>query len=161
MNLLKSSGIFFLLTGFLLPLLTTIQSAALEAYPVQIAQAQKPELDKFFNYLNEQKFTFLLGVARSGCSYEIDPTDVYKQGNSHFVLAKVSRGVNGGTACRGVLDFTILQADCQTNKLYQFVRESQGDPRFRGWQRFEMSLYTPDKKSISVITQQVCALTAK
>ncbi len=140
----------------------TIPVEAIKASPIQLAQAQVPksELDKFFNYLNQQKYTFLLGDDRGACSYHIDPTDVYKQGTNRFVMTKLSRGVSG-TACRGVLEFKILQLDCQTDTLYQFARETEGDPRFRGWRRFEISLYNSNQKSTAEITQQICTFPAK
>lgn len=136
------------------------------AFPVQTAQRQSfpAPMDQFYNYLNQQKYTLLLGESRGACAYHIDPTDLYQQGTSRFVTAKISRG-DSGTACRGVLEFQILQADCQTNTLYEFVRESEGDPRLRGWKRFEISLSNPTQSATQAVTQQpamrICSLPAK
>jgi hypothetical protein len=108
----------------------------------QTTSATQAQLEPFFNYLHQQKYTLALGSDRGACEYAIDPTDVYAQGNNRFVTAKISRGSNVGTGCRGILEFTVLQANCPENKLYQFVRETAGDIRFSGWQRLELFIGT-------------------
>ncbi|MBD3885408.1 hypothetical protein IFO70_27160 [Phormidium tenue FACHB-886] len=133
--------------------------------PVQVTQQQMPpELEQFFSYLNDQKYTLWLGDDRGACGYYIDPSDLYEQGNSRFTTAKVSRGMQG-TACAGIVEFQVLQADCQANKLYQFVRETEGDPRRRGWQRLQLRLSDSTQPSFPAATQQsvaeICALPAK
>jgi hypothetical protein len=121
--------------------------------------------EQFYSYLNDQKYTLSLGDDRGACAYSIDPTDVYERDNNRFVTAKVSQGLVG-TACRGILNFQVLHADCQGKKLYQFQREEGTDPRRQGWQHLEMSLvkYTPPRfnESTRVTTEelaaQVCAM---
>jgi hypothetical protein len=141
------------------------QSPPAQSPPAQSPPAQPVYLQQFFNYLNTQKYTLSLGEDRGACDYSIDPTDVYEQNNNRFVTAKVSRGI-GGTACRGVLAFNILHADCPAKKLYEFQRETEGDLRTRGWRHLELSLvkYSPPNLNnfTSVTTEalaaQVCAL---
>lgn len=154
----------FLLCPLLTLCVTTWMSRA-TALPVQVAQQQSPpDLDPFFSYLNDQKYTLWLGDDRGACGYYIDPTDVYEQGNSRFTTAKISRGMQG-TACGGVLEFQVLHADCGATQLYQYVRETEGDPRFRGWQRLQMNLSDSTQPSFPTVTEQsiakICTLPAK
>jgi hypothetical protein len=135
------------------------------AVPTQVQPSSTPEFQtQFFAFLN-QKYTLTLGEDRAACAYQIDPTDVYQQGNSRFVTAKVSRG-SSGTACRGVLAFEMFQADCQAKLLYKMEREMGSDGRIRGWSRSEISLSDPTQRPIQSITSsqlaaRVCALTVK
>ena len=127
------------------------------AVPIQIAQTQAltefPE--SFYSYLDE-KYTTYLGDDRGACAYSIDPTDVYGQGNNRFMTARVRQGA--GNACRGVIDFRVFQADCQTNKFYEIDREEilrdpgTSTPRSR-WRQFEVSL-TEFKPGSSDIIQR-------
>jgi hypothetical protein len=102
-------------------------------------------MEKFYNYLNGN-YSLYLGDDRGACSYHIDPADVRPNGSDRFFLAKISRG-KAGTACRGVLEFRIMQADCKAKKLYGFTREQNSDPRVAGWERFETVLYNPENQS--------------
>lgn len=99
-------------------------------------------LEQFHNY-QMQKYTLLLGEDRGACAYRIDPTDVYEQENTRFVIAVVSRG-SLGTACSGYFAFQVLQADCDSNVLYSIEQETEGDRRFRSWERFERPLSISD-----------------
>jgi hypothetical protein len=121
-------------------------------------------MDQFYNYLNDQKYTLLIGESRGACAYHVDPTDIYQQGTTRFLTAKITSG-RSGTACRGYLELQILQVDCKTNILYQFQRETEGDLRFRGWQRRELSLYDPTQDSFPNVeqqsAQQICSLPVK
>jgi hypothetical protein len=139
------------------------------ALPTPIAPKPVPrsanDLNPFYAYLNDQKYTLYLGDSRGACAYHIDPTDVYAQGESRFVTAKVSQGMQG-TACRGVLQFEVLQADCQAKVLYGLAPLTAEDSRNRGWQRFELSLYKPTPGTGKAVTTQelatkVCALPTK
>lgn len=116
------------------------------------AQAQQSSIasdfpENFYTYL-DAKYSLYLGEARSACAYSIDPTDVYEQGSDRFVLARIRQG--SGTGCRGVIDFSVLQADCQTNKVYKIDREIiPSDPNSDGptqsrWRQFEMNLSEVD-----------------
>jgi hypothetical protein len=98
-------------------------------------------MDKFFKYLNDN-YTLWLGDSRGACSYHVDPAGIRGDGDDRFFLAKISRG-QSGTACRGVLAFRIMQADCKANKLYEFVREQKEDMRVAGWERYEATLRDP------------------
>lgn len=134
----------------------------------QPAPGERPAYEQqFFNYLHNQKFSLVLGESRGACAYSIDPSDVYAQGDQRFVLAKINQG-NAGTACRGVLDFNVLHADCQAKKLYEFQRKTEGDIRTRGWDHFELSLSRstrPGERAVRVsstdLAGQVCGLTAR
>jgi hypothetical protein len=139
------------------------------ALPAQSAPRQAPRttqpLDPFYAYLNDQKYTLYLGDSRGACAYHIDPTDVYANGESRFVMAKVSSGTQG-TACRGVLAFEVLQADCSAKILYGLTQLTTADSRSQGWRRFEFSLYASTRGAIKPITTQelarkVCALPTK
>jgi len=66
---------------------------------------------QFISYING-KYTFYLGEDRSSCAYSIDPSDIYPEGDTRFVTARVGRGT--GTICKGVLEFAFFQADCQS-----------------------------------------------
>jgi hypothetical protein len=139
-------------------------SFALPAQSKPTPRSTQP-LDPFYAYLNDQKYTLYLGDSRGACSYHIDPTDVYANGESRFVMAKVSSGMQG-TACRGVLAFEVLQADCSAKILYGLAQLTTADSRSQGWKRFEFSLYDPTQSSIKPITTQalakkVCALPTK
>jgi hypothetical protein len=98
-------------------------------------------MDKFFNYLNGN-YSLWLGDSRGACSYYADPAGIRADGDDRFFLAKISRG-NAGTACRGVLAFRVMQADCKAKKLYEFVREQKDDMRVAGWERYESTLRDP------------------
>ncbi len=142
------------------------------ALPVDIAQAETPSEfpENFFSYVNE-KYTLYLGEDRGACGRRIDPTEVYEQGTNRFVTARVGQGV--GTACRHVIDFSVLQADCQANKLYEIYQEEvpqelgeSGPTRYR-WQQRELSLTDfsglgPDRRYTSEeLASIVCGLPAK
>ena len=82
---------------------------------VTFAQVPDPKPlpgDETFNYLN-QKYSLLIKETRSACGYYIDPKDIYQKGNSKVTMVKVSAG-SRGTACHGVLQFVLLQVNCQT-----------------------------------------------
>jgi hypothetical protein len=102
-------------------------------------------MEKFYGYLNGS-YSLYLGDDRGACSYHVDPAGVRPNGGDRFFLAKISRG-KAGTACRGVLEFRIMQADCKAKKLYGFTREQNSDPRVAGWERFETVLYNPENQS--------------
>lgn len=115
------------------------------ALPVPITQVETSSdfPRNLFSYL-DKKYTFYLGDDRGACAYSIDPTEVYEQGNHRFVTAQVRQG--SGTACQGVIDFNVLQADCQARKFYKIYREelprepgSLGPTRYR-WRQSEMNL---------------------
>lgn len=144
----------------------TISVSLAQAVPNTPAPATKPSnlppeavLNKFYGYL--QKYNLWLGDSRTACSYEVDPTSVKKDGTDRFFLAKVSRG-RAGTACRGVLAFQIMQVDCKTKTLYQFVREQKEDMRIAGWERYETTLSDPTtrspKKQSAEAVKAICAL---
>lgn len=97
-------------------------------------------MKQFYGYL--QQYTLWLGEDRGACSYNVDPTSVKKDGADRFFLAKISRG-QGGTGCRGVLAFRIMQVNCKNNTLYEFVREQKDDIRFAGWERYKITLNDP------------------
>ena len=129
----------------------TISRSLAQAAPITSTPVAKPSnvppkvvLDKFYGYL--QQYNLWLGDDRGACSYEIDPTSVKKDGSDRFFLAKISRG-REGTACRGVLAFQIMQIDCKTKTLYQFVREQKEDMRVAGWERYETTLRDPNTRS--------------
>ncbi len=118
--------------------------------PVRPNQPPAAVMDQFCRYLNDN-YSLYLGDDQGACSYSIDPAGIRADGSDRFFLAKLSRGKQG-TACRGILAFEIMQADCKVNKLYVFRRESGDgknlnfqDRRNLGWERFEMSLYDPDR----------------
>ena len=110
------------ITCFFTTLLINCWFGGAIALPLQIAQAQTPSEfpENFFSYLDE-KYTLYLGDNRGACAYSIDPTEVYEQGNNRFVTARYRQGA--GTACRGVIAFSVLQADCQANKFYEIYPE--------------------------------------
>jgi hypothetical protein len=117
-------------------------------------------MNQFYDYL--QQYKLWLGDDRGACAYEVDPTGVKKDGADRFFLAKISRG-RAGTACRGVLDFQIMQVNCQTNTLYQFVRAQQEDMRMAGWERHEVTLNDPtadgkSKNQSAAAVKAICAL---
>ena len=119
-------------------------------------------MNQFYNYL--QQYKLWLGDDRGACSYEVDPTGVKKDGADRFFLAKISRG-REGTACRGVLSFQIMQVNCQTNTLYQFVREPKEDMRVADWERYEVTLNDPttrangpSKNQSAAAVKAICAL---
>ena len=101
-------------------------------------------MDKFYDYLNGS-YSLYLGDDRGACSYSVDPSSIKRNGSDRFFLAKLSRG-KMGTACRGVLAFQIMQADCKARKLYLFQRENKEDIRFAGWERYEARLSDPEQK---------------
>jgi hypothetical protein len=133
--------------------------------PVTQTPASQEELAPFYKYLHEQKYRKSLGSNRGACEYQIDPSDVYAQGDRRFVTAKVSRGGNAGTACRGVLSFRVFEIDCQQKKIYSLDRETTGDPRTRGWLRSPASFSDTSVSPISDVTtrsaEEVCAMPAK
>ncbi len=147
----------------------TIETPLAQAAPPIAPSVVKPSnvppeavLNKFYGYL--QQYKLWLGDDRGACSYEVDPAGVKKDGSDRFFLAKVSRG-REGTACRGVLAFEIMQVDCKTKTLYQFVREQKEDMRFAGWERYEMTLHNPSDRASSPTKNQsaeavkaICAL---
>jgi hypothetical protein len=110
-------------------------------------------LGKFFKYLNSA-YSLYLGDDRSACSYSVDPSGIRAEGSDRFFLAKLSRGKQG-TACRGVVAFQIMQADCKDNKLYRFAREENADMRLAGWERYEAILYDPDNKGLKPQSQKM------
>jgi hypothetical protein len=120
-------------------------AAPASAKPAKSTPSSKvppPEvMDKFFKYLNDS-YTLWLGDSRGACSYHVDPAGIRVDDDDRFFLAKISRG-QAGTACRGVLAFRIMQADCKANKLYEFVREQKDDMRVAGWERYEATLRDP------------------
>jgi hypothetical protein len=155
----------------MMSLSVSLLARSLRCFPILLTLAAwatpsvAQSLDPFYAYLNDQKYTLYLGDSRGACSYHIDPTDVYANGESRFVMAKVSSGMKG-SGCRGVLAFEVLQADCSAEILYQLSRSAADDPRNAGWQHFEFSLYDGTQSSISRITtqelaQKVCALPTK
>jgi hypothetical protein len=152
-------------------LLTMLLSITWIGYSVAVPASPQPQpayQEQFFRYLNDQKYTLSLGEDRGACDYSIDPTDVYEQSGNRFVTAKVSRGM-GGTACRGVLAFNILHADCQAQKLYEFQRDTDREGRLRGWQHLEKSLVkymppnlsNPTRLTSADLAAQVCALSVR
>jgi hypothetical protein len=136
-------------------------------FPQPVAQtpASQEELAPFYKYLHEQKYRKSLGSDRGACEYAIDPSDVYAQGDRRFVTAKVSRGGNAGTGCRGVLEFRVFEINCQEKKIYRLIRDTTGDPRTRGWLRSPASFSDTSANSISNVTtrsvEEVCAMPAK
>jgi hypothetical protein len=114
-------------------------------------------MNQFYNYLHQYKLW--LGDDRGACSYEVDPTGIKKDGADRFFLAKISRG-RTGTACRGVLNFQIMQVNCQTNTLYQFVREQSEDMRIAGWERHEITLSDPTARPDGTKNQSAAAVKA-
>jgi hypothetical protein len=147
---------------------------AIQASPVQaVLQTSAPTsqssnvppeavMQQFYNYLNQ--YNLWLGDDRGACSYQVDPAGVKKDGSDRFFLAKVSRG-QAGTACRGVLNFQIMQVNCKTNTLYRFVREQKDDIRVAGWERYETTLNDPNSRSSGTSRNQsaeavkaICAL---
>ncbi len=119
-------------------------------------------MNQFYNYL--QQYKLWLGDDRGACSYEVDPNGIKKDGDDRFFLAKISRG-RAGTVCRGVLGFQIMQVNCKTNTLYQFVREQKEDMRLAGWERYVMSLNDPtaspngkSKNQSAEAVKAICAL---
>ena len=101
---------------------------------------------QFFSYING-KYTLYIGEDRSSCAYDIDPSDIHSEGNTRFATARVGRG--SGTMCRGVLELAFFQADCQEKKFYRIIRETEGDERLRGWNRYETDLNDGSKYSSS------------
>lgn len=122
---------------------TAIPETAIPEATTPATEANPPSeaayLNQFFDYIYSQKHTLLLGEDRASCAYFVDPTDIHTQGNTRLTTAVVTRG--RGTACGGVLNFQVLQAECEGNVLYAFGRVPEGDIRFRGWNRFELPLY--------------------
>lgn len=137
-----------------------IAYSSVQAAPKQSSNTP-PEavMNKFYGYL--QQYNLWLGDDRGACSYEVDPTGVKKDGDDRFFLAKISRG-KAGTACRGVLDFRIMQVNCKTRKLYEFVRERKEDMRIAGWERYETTLSDPTgnnpKNQSAEAVKAICAL---
>jgi hypothetical protein len=140
-------------------LLSPVHAAPTNNVTVPKSSNAPPEavMKKFYGYL--QQYNLWLGDDRGACSYEVDPTAVKKDGDDRFFLAKNSRG-RMGTACRGVLEFRIMQANCKTQKLYEFVRQQTGDPRLAGWDRYETTLYNPERASDTSRNQSAEALKA-
>jgi hypothetical protein len=118
------------------------------AAPPKPAASNAPSdavMKQFFNYL-DTSYQLWLGDSRGACAYTIDPTGVRTDGDDRFFLARISPS-NVGTACRGVLAFRVMQADCKAEKLYEFVREQKSDMRSAKWERYETVLY--NNKSVS------------
>ncbi|MFK8185437.1 MAG: hypothetical protein AB8B99_18835 [Phormidesmis sp.] len=116
--------------------------------PEQSSSTEQPSEPEFqtrelMEYMFGQKHTLFLGTDRGACGYHIDPTDVYAQGNTRYAIAVVT-GSDWGNGCRGHLSFQIFQADCESNTLYAIERETEGDRRWRGWERFERTLSIDD-----------------
>jgi hypothetical protein len=112
------------------------------AIPAKPAASKTPSdavMKQFFNYL-DTSYQLWLGDSRGACAYAIDPTGVRTDGDDRFFLARISPS-NVGTACRGVLAFRVMQADCKAEKLYEFVREQKSDMRSANWERYETVLY--------------------
>ncbi|MBD1842636.1 hypothetical protein H6F89_04265 [Cyanobacteria bacterium FACHB-63] len=160
---------------FLATLLMSCWFSNAIAAPVQVAQTQTltefPE--GFYSYL-DKKYTIYLGENRGACAYSIDPTEGYEQGNNRFVTARIRQGWSGN-ACRGVIAFRVLQADCQANKFYEIDREegprepgASGPTQYR-WRQFEMSLTEYKSEGFGVIRRntsedlasKVCSLPVK
>jgi hypothetical protein len=130
---------------FLATLLMSGWFSSVIAVPGQVAQAQTSSEfpDTFYSYLDE-KYTLYLGENRGACAYSVDPTEVYEQGNNRFVTARIRQGWSGN-ACRGVISFQVLQADCQASKFYEIEREmlseSDSSGSIRGdWHQYAMEL---------------------
>lgn len=128
-----------------------ISAASAQALPERVAQNSgsgrtPPEsvMNKFYGYLGQ--YNLWLGDDRGACSYDVDPAGVKTDGDDRFFLARISRG-RAGTACRGVLDFRIMQVNCKTGKLYAFTREQKEDMRLAGWERYETTLSDPTARS--------------
>jgi hypothetical protein len=98
-------------------------------------------LDKFYHYLNDS-YSLWLGDSRGACAYHVDPAGIHANGDDRFFLAKLSAG-QVGTACRGIMVFRVMQADCKAQKLYEFVREKAEDMRNASWERYESTLWDP------------------
>lgn len=161
---------------FLTTLLVSCWFGGAIALPIHhVAQVQTsfefPE--NFYSYL-DKKYTLYLGENRGACAYSIDPTEVYEQSSNRFVTARIRQGWSGN-ACRGVITFQVLQADCQANKFYEIERKaipqepgSSGLIRGR-WQQFELSLAEYSSEGLGVIRRntsedlasKVCALPSK
>jgi hypothetical protein len=145
----------------------TISQATPPTIPQPVTQtpAFQEELAPFYKYLHEQKYHKPLGSDRGACEYQIDPSDVYAQGDRRFVTAKVSRGGNAGTGCRGILEFEVFEINCKEKKIYSFDRETTGDPRTRGWLRSTTTFNDTRANSFSDVTtrsaEEVCAMPAK
>ncbi|XGV99556.1 MAG: hypothetical protein ACAF41_11535 [Leptolyngbya sp. BL-A-14] len=112
-----------------------------------------------FDYLN-QKYTLELGDSRGACGYFIDPDDVYQYGSDRILMVKVSRGAIG-TACGGVLQFRLLQVNCQSNTLRTLAL--QGGGMDATWQTDNLELY-PTQPGVAAegftaqVAKKVCAL---
>ncbi len=140
-------------------LLAPVHAAPSNERPVSQSSNVPSEatMKKFYGYL--QQYNLWLGDDRGACSYEVDPEGVKKDGDDRFFLAKISRG-RVGTACRGVLGFRIMQVNCKTQTLYEFVRQQAGDPRLAGWERYETTLYNPEPTSNTPRNQSAQAIKA-
>jgi hypothetical protein len=139
-----------------------------QSQPTQVKQTSTPAEfpDSLYSYL-DAKYTMELGQSRGACAYSIDPTEVTEQGSNRFVTVRISSGV--GSGCRGVLEFVVLQADCQANKLYEIRREEiaqepnyTGPPQYQ-LQQFERELTEYDgsqairTRTSEDLATQVCA----
>jgi hypothetical protein len=148
-NSVKLATIALMALGALIPSsIALAQPAATPPNPTP----PKAVMDKFYTYLNNN-YSLWLGDSRSACSYHVDPAGIRVDGSDRFFLAKISRG-KVGTACRGVLEFEIMQADCKAQKLYRFQREDQPDRRFAGWIRDETILQDPERNRAENSTPQ-------
>lgn len=103
--------------------------------------------DETFNYLN-QKYSLLIKETRSACGYYIDPRDIYQQGNSKVTMVKVSAGPRG-TACHSILQFVLLQVNCQTKDISYGTPE--GVP----------TTWKIEHDTNSEVAQTVCSLPAR
>jgi hypothetical protein len=146
---IQLSPISLSVSAFILAIGMTPKNVTAQQAAVNSNSPPPSVMNKFYNYLNKN-YSLYLGDSRGACSYDVDPTGIRANGTDRFFLAKISPGKQG-TACHGVLEFEIMQADCKSKKLYRFTRERKEDIRFAGWERAETVLY--DLENLGAETQ--------